>query len=517
MCQNRQCIPKHYVCDHDTDCSDGSDESMECHPGFRLKDDGKTCVDIDECTTSYPCTQRCINTHGSFHCLCVDGFQLSPEDPTICKSTSDEKPFLIFANRYYLRKINLDRSNYTLIKQGLNNAVALDFHYQEQMIYWTDVTTQGSMIRRMHINGSDVQVLHRTSLSNPDGLAVDWVAGNLYWCDKGRDTIEVSKLNGAYRTVLVNTGLREPRAVAVDVRYGYLYWSDWGENPHIGRVGMDGTNRSVIDIPHIFAMTLFEEYIYWTDWETKSINRAHKTLGTNKTMMISTLHRPMDVHIYHPYRQPQVANHPCQTDNGGCSNLCLLSPGGGYKCACPTNFYLAADGRHLMFWTNWNELSPSIMRATLSGANVLVIIGSDIRTPNGLAIDHRAEKLYFSDATLDKIERCEYDGSRRHVVLKNEPVHPFGLAVYGDYIFWTDWVRRAVLRADKYTGGDMKVLRADIPQQPMGIVAVANDTNSCKWTKARGWSSPDMVTTVWRLAAPHRLWSTVWRVMVEVV
>ena len=73
------------------------------------------------------------------------------------------------------------------------------------------------------------------------------------------------------------------------------------------------------------------------------------------------------------------------------------------------------------------------------------------------------------------------------VVLKNEPVHPFGLAVYGDYIFWTDWVRRAVLRADKYTGGDMKVLRADIPQQPMGIVAVANDTNSCEWPAAVGF------------------------------
>lgn len=72
-----------------------------------------------------------------------------------------------------------------------------------------------------------------------------------------------------------------------------------------------------------------------------------------------------------------------------------------------------------MFWTNWNEQSPSIMRATLTGSNVLVIIGTDIRTPNGLAIDHRAEKLYFSDATLDKIERCEYDGSRRYVSDKN--------------------------------------------------------------------------------------------------
>lgn len=72
----------------------------------------------------------------------------------------------------------------------------------------------------------------------------------------------------------------------------------------------------------------------------------------------------------------------------------------------------------LMFWTNWNEQAPSIMRASLNGANVLAIVGSNIKTPNGLAIDHRAEKIYFSDATLDKIERCEYDGSNRYVRLQ---------------------------------------------------------------------------------------------------
>uniref|UniRef100_A0A8C2EPV9 Low density lipoprotein receptor-related protein 1Aa n=1 Tax=Cyprinus carpio TaxID=7962 RepID=A0A8C2EPV9_CYPCA len=411
MCQNRQCIPKHFVCDHDNDCGDGSDESLECeypackasefrcdngrcliqkswecdgeyhnpiltvlmcfslqcrcHPGFRLKDDGKTCVDVDECSTTYPCTQHCINTHGSFRCVCVDGFQLSPSDPTVCKSTSDEEPFLIFANRYYLRKLNLDGSNYTLLKQGLNNAVALDFDYRQQMIYWTDVTTQGSMIRRMHINGSDVQVLHRTSLSNPDGLAVDWVGDNLYWCDKGRDTIEVSKLNGAYRTVLVNTGLREPRAIAVDVRNGYLYWSDWGDNPHIGRIGMDGSNRSVIiqdkiTWPNGLTLDFINDRIYWADAredyiEFASLDGSNRHTGEDKISNINySVKGPQVIRVFiylficiqnrHSFTHTTHSSIPTHL----LGNLCLLSPGGGYKCACPTNFYLAADGKQCM-------------------------------------------------------------------------------------------------------------------------------------------------------------------------
>ena len=76
------------------------------------------------------------------------------------------------------------------------------------------------------------------------------------------------------------------------------------------------------------------------------------------------------------------------------------------------------------------------------------------------------------------------------VILKSEPVHPFGLAVYGEHIFWTDWVRRAVQRANKYVGSDMKLLRVDIPQQPMGIIAVANDTNSCEWGRCHQPCSP---------------------------
>ena len=35
--------------------------------------------------------------------------------------------------------------------------------------------------------------------------------------------------------------------------------------------------------------------------------------------------------------------------------------------------------------------------------------------PNGLALDRFAQKLYWGDARLDKIERCNYDGTNRQV------------------------------------------------------------------------------------------------------
>lgn len=67
------------------------------------------------------------------------------------------------------------------------------------------------------------------------------------------------------------------------------------------------------------------------------------------------------------------------------------------------------------------------------------------------------------------------------VIVKSGPGNFYGLAIHADFIYWSDWTRRSVLRSNKYTGSDTKVLRADIPHQPMGIIAVARDTNNCKY------------------------------------
>ena len=113
-------------------------------------------------------------------------------------------------------------------------------------VFWSDVTSKGSALRKacdVDAGDKSVEIHQLATLQNPDGLAVDWVGRNLYWCDKGSDTIEVSNLDGEHRRILIREGLLEPRALALDPREGLLFWSDWGDRPHIGRALMDGKCR----------------------------------------------------------------------------------------------------------------------------------------------------------------------------------------------------------------------------------------------------------------------------------
>ncbi|XP_069110175.1 prolow-density lipoprotein receptor-related protein 1-like [Argopecten irradians] len=339
MCKNRRCIrnifvvrmcaPHQFMCSQNcTDLKIGY--RCSCYNGYKLRNDGRTCQDVDECQTKYPCSHFCHNTPGSYYCTCASGYLLA-EDRHSCKVYGKEQPFLIVANRYYLRRVSLFGVE-EKITENLNNAVAVGFNHKEEMVYWTDITSKSSSINRMKIVNGTKQVVHNTTVRNPDGLAVDWVGGNLYWCDKTTDTIEVSKLDGKYRKVLIREGLEEPRALEVFPAKGFMFYTDWGEKPHISRsfldgsvtqkivtqdlawpnaltidyitekifwadasldyiamANLDGTARHMVidrELPHTFALTTFMNYIYWTDWEKGSIERAEKFSGKNHVRLL---------------------------------------------------------------------------------------------------------------------------------------------------------------------------------------------------------------------------------------
>lgn len=71
---------------------------------------------------------------------------------------------------------------------------------------------------------------------------------------------------------------------------------------------MDGRNRHRAiagTLPHVFAVTLFEDWIYWTDRNMHTVEKAHKYTGEERTIMGNNTHRPTDIHVCHPYRQPR--------------------------------------------------------------------------------------------------------------------------------------------------------------------------------------------------------------------
>lgn len=80
-----------------------------------------------------------------------------------------------------------------------------------------------------------------------------------------------------------------------------------------------------------------------------------------------------------------------------------------------------------MFWTDWGDRAAGVYRSYMDGSNVSCIVSEGVRWPNGITADDHW--LYWTEAYSDRIERADFTGGQRSVLMEGLP-HPYAIAVF---------------------------------------------------------------------------------------
>uniref|UniRef100_A0A8C1PZ80 Low density lipoprotein receptor-related protein 6 n=1 Tax=Cyprinus carpio TaxID=7962 RepID=A0A8C1PZ80_CYPCA len=463
------------------------------------------------------CSHLCLYKPQGVSCACPIGLELMADLSTCIIPEA----FLLFSRHTDIRRISLEtnNNNVAIPLTGVKEASALDFDITDNRIYWTDITLK--TISRAFMNGSALEHVVEFGLDYPEGMAVDWLGKNLYWADTGTNRIEVAKLDGQHRQVLVWKDLDSPRALALDPAEGFMYWTEWGGRPKIDRSGMDGSGRITLvpnvgrangltidyaerrlywtdldttliessnmmglereviadDLPHPFGLTQYQDYIYWTDWSQRSIERANKTSGQNRTVIQGHLDYVMDILVFHSSRQSGW--NACASTNGHCSHLCLAVPVSSFVCGCPAHYSLNYDNKTCSAPTSFLLFSQktAINRMVideLQSPDIMLPIHS-LRNVRAIDYDPLDRQLYWIDSKQSAIRRAQEDGNQVSLVTvvsgASLGLQPYDLSidVYSRFIYWTSEVTN-VINVTRTDGSRVGVVLRGEHDKPRAIV-----------------------------------------------
>ncbi|XP_071454305.1 very low-density lipoprotein receptor isoform X2 [Hetaerina americana] len=213
-------------------------------------------------------------------------------------------------------------------------------------------------------------------------------------------------------------------ATAIDFvfRTGMIFWSDLSDQKIYKAPIDEGREHSVVIKDELttadgLAVDWIYNHIYWTDTGRNTIVLANFEGSMRKVLIQDNVQQPRAI---------------------------ALNPLNGW-----------------MYWTDWGA-EPKIERAGMDGTHRQVIVNFDMKWPNGLTLDLVAQRIYWVDAKFNTLSSANYDGSGRRVILYSPDSlkHPFSVTTFEDWVYWTDWHKQTIFKADKFTGKDLSPVTA---------------------------------------------------------
>ena len=106
----------------------------------------------------------------------------------------------------------------------------------------------------------------------------------------------------------------------------------------------------------------------------------------------------------------------------------------------------------------------------MDGEERITIATSGLTLPYGIAIDFQDDRLYWMDAFYGKIEVADYDGSNRQQLYQEDGIHPYGIQVFNNSLYWTDYKKNRIVEVEKTNGTVLNSLST--PAIPIRLVVV---------------------------------------------
>ncbi|PFX23090.1 Low-density lipoprotein receptor-related protein 6 [Stylophora pistillata] len=252
----------------------------------------------------------------------------------------------------------------------------------------------------------------------------------LLFADADANTTNIISLDVSYHVAQVlfrHLGKQRPIALDFDSLEDRVYWSDTAQGLIISAffnvTGVKILFRSNVLTPEGLVISHMSRTIYWTDTGTNRIEVGSLDGTRRKLLFKDGLDEPRAI---------------------------ILNERNG-----------------TMYWTDWGA-NPKIEKAGMDGSRRRSIVTRNLVWPNGLTVDQAANLLFWADAKLDTIEMSDLDGGSRKAIMSSAAdIHPFGLALYRNVLYWTDWVKKSISSLN-LTSRNQQVVVTGL-QKPMDI------------------------------------------------